>query len=103
MSVLVPVIAPPKNPVPEKYPLPCMESNDAGLVVPMPTLPPLVAKYAEPVELIWVVEALPRVVNPVTESVEVAVSAPPKNEEPLTYALPCTLSNEVGLVVPMPS
>ena len=30
-----------------------------GLVVPMPTLPVAVAKYAEPVEDIWVVEALP--------------------------------------------
>ena len=32
----------------------------------MPTFPPLVAKYAEPVEPIWVVEELPRVVRPVT-------------------------------------
>ena len=30
-----------------------------GDVVPMPTLPPEVAKYAEPVEEIWVVEAFP--------------------------------------------
>ena len=54
-----------------------------GEVVPIPTEPPEVAKYAEPVEPIWVVEALPRVVRPVTFRVEVAVSAPPKNEEPL--------------------
>ena len=51
--------------------------------MPIPTLPPLVAKYAEPVEPICVVEAYPSVVSPVTFKVEVAVIAPPKNEVPL--------------------
>ena len=37
------------------------------------------------------------------EAVLVPVMAPPKNEEPLVYALPCTLSNDDGLVVPMPT
>ena len=39
MSVLVDVIAPPKNPDPEKYPAPWTLSEDNGVVVPMPTLP----------------------------------------------------------------
>ena len=55
-----------------------------GLVVPMPTLPPLVAKYAALVEEIWVVLAYPSVVSPVTFKVEVAVIAPPKKEVPET-------------------
>ena len=36
--------------LPLKSPLPCTESACVGEVVPMPTEPPLVAKYAEPVE-----------------------------------------------------
>ena len=69
--------------LPEKRPLPWTERRDEGEEVPSPTFPPVVAKYAEPVEPIWVVEALPRVVRPETFKVEVAVSAPPKKEGPL--------------------
>lgn len=43
--------------LPEKRPLPSTESACEGDVVPMPTLPPLVAKYAEPEEVTTVVEA----------------------------------------------
>ena len=53
----VAVIAPPKNPVPEKYVLPFTLSVALGEVEAMPTLPPLVAKYAEPLEVIPVVLA----------------------------------------------
>ena len=53
-----------------------------GEVVPIPTFPPLVANYAAPVEPIWVVEALPRVVRPVTLSVEAKVAAPVWAEVP---------------------
>ena len=44
---------------PENNPFPWTESICEGDVVPMPTLPPLVAKYAEPVLLITVVDAPP--------------------------------------------
>ena len=40
-------------------------NNHCGVVVPMPTLPPAVAKYAEPVEVRAVVEALVAVNKPV--------------------------------------
>ena len=53
-----------------------------GLVVPMPTFPPLVANHAPPVDEMAVVEAYVSVVSPVTFKVEVAVMAPPANNEP---------------------
>src|SRR3989339_587273 len=46
---------------PVVVPPPLMLNLEEGLVVPMPTLPLVVAKYAEPVEPIWVVLALPNV------------------------------------------
>ena len=67
-----------------------IESFAQGDVVPMPTKPLRVAKYAEPLEVNEVVEASGKtfavvaveVMAPVMESVEVAVIAPPKNEVP---------------------
>ena len=71
---------------------PTTESFAYGDVVPMPTLPPAVAKYAEPVDPICVVEALPVMVRraplklmlPVTSKcpamVEVAVVDVAENE-----------------------
>ena len=44
-----------------KLPVPHVVSLLYGVEVPMPTLPPAVAKYAEPVLPICVVEALPNV------------------------------------------
>ncbi len=78
VRVEVAVMAPPKNAVPEMYELPWTEKVAAGVVVLIPTLPPLVAKYAEPIELICVVEACPSVVRPVMLSVEAPVIAPLK-------------------------
>ena len=52
-----------------------------GPVVPMPTLPLLVAKYAEPVEPTFVVLALTKVARPVMFSVLVPVIAPPAKRE----------------------
>lgn len=49
-----------------------------------------------------VTESEPRVERPVTFRVEVAVIAPPKNDVPEVYWLPCTPSVCVGDVVPMP-
>src|SRR3990167_2761807 len=58
----------------------------------MPTLPPAVAKYAEPVEPICVVLALPRVVRPVTlrveERVEEAVEIKPGKPRMVEVELP---------------
>ena len=48
---------------------PFTSSKYAGDVVPIPTFPPLVAKYAEPVEPMLVVEACVNVESPVTLSV----------------------------------
>ena len=64
-----------------------------GVVVPTPTLPPEVAKYAEPLDESAVVEAYGKVLAavavevmaPVRASVEVAVPAPPKKAAPLVY------------------
>ena len=83
--------------------MPTTESFQLGDVVPMPTLPPVVAKYAEPVEPICVVEAYPSVVSPVTFNVEVAVIAPPTNKLPEKYPEPWTPRVLVGEVVPMPT
>ena len=79
--------------------VPETESKLLGEVVPMPTDPfvvkvPLLVVVALPPTQRFpemerlVVEALPRVVRPVTERVDVAVSAPPKNPVPEKYPLP---------------
>jgi len=79
--------------LPEKRPLPCTESACEGVVEPIPTLPPLVAKYAEPEEVMAVVEAYGKVLAavavevmaPPMARVEVAVNAPPKKAVPDVY------------------
>ena len=48
--------------------MPWTERFDVGVVVPIPTLPPAVAKYAEPLALSTVVEAFARLVKPETVS-----------------------------------
>ena len=55
----VAVTGPPKNPVPEKYPLPFTSIALFGVVVPIPTFPPAVARYVEPVVVNCVVDAPP--------------------------------------------
>ena len=68
------------------------ERSPHGEVVPMPTLPPLVAKYAELVELICVVEALPNVCNAVHVfafprlSPQSLIAPLPSYEEPFSAA-----------------
>lgn len=54
---LVLVIVPPTKRVLEMYPGPCTENKVPGVVVAIPTLPPEVPKYADPVLEIAVVEA----------------------------------------------
>ena len=54
---------------PVKYPLPATSNGFEGEVVPMPTLPPRVARYVAPVEVNEVVEALPSEVWPVVVKV----------------------------------
>ena len=76
-------VSPTPRPV-EKYPPPVTDNVACvGDVLPIPTFPPLVAKYAEPVDPMFVVEACVKVARPVTLSVEVATTAPPKNPVPL--------------------
>ena len=88
--------------LPEKRPLPWTERSEAGVVVPMPTLPSVVAKYAEPVEPICVVEAYPSVVSPVTLRVPVAIKLA-RETLPEKRPLPWTESLVAGVVVPMPT
>src|SRR3989338_10189681 len=92
-------------------PFPLTDRSPQGLVEAMPTLPPLVANHAPPVEDSAVVEAYGKVLAdvavevmaPVMASVLVAVSAPPKKQVPLVYWLPCIERSDVGEAVPMPT
>jgi Na+-transporting methylmalonyl-CoA/oxaloacetate decarboxylase gamma subunit len=71
---------------------PATESFCPGEVVPIPTFPPDVAKYAEPVEEIAVVEAYGKVEAVVVVAVKY---------DPTTW--PTTESFAYGLVVPIPT
>src|SRR3989344_4371748 len=104
-SVEVAVNAPPKKAGPFTYALPCIDKSDEGEVVPSPTEPPEVAKYAEPEEVMAVVEAYGKVlaVEAVEVKVEVAVMALPKKAVPLVYWLPWTERSCAGEVVPSPT
>ena len=75
-----------------------MVSGEVGLAVPIPTPPPLVAKYADPVEEMAVVEAYGNV-----EAVEdVAVKYEARTSAPNTALLP-TDRERYGEDVPTPT
>ena len=74
---------------PETSAFPWTDNFAAGVVVPIPTLPPVVARYAELVVVSCVVDAFANVVSPVTLKVPVAVRfasvrSPEKKEFPWT-------------------
>ena len=68
----------------------------------MPTLPPVVARYALPAVVIWVADALVSVVSPVTLRVPVALIFAAKIL-PEKNAFPCTERSCEGEVVPIPT
>lgn len=70
---------------PATTPFGFIEKNEVGVVVPTPTLPPVLP---------------PMVAN---NTVEDAVRVLPKNDVPLTKLLPCTLKSRPGVVVPTPT
>jgi hypothetical protein len=55
-----------------------MDRREYGEVVPIPTFPPDAAKYAEPVEPIWVVEAFPVTVSWLVVLFQVRLAALPR-------------------------
>jgi len=64
--MLIPLADDPKVEVPSAKLIPPVvpsERRVPGVVEPMPTLPPLVARYVEPVVVSWVVEAFWNVFN----------------------------------------
>jgi hypothetical protein len=79
---------------PLKNPFPATSNLLVGLVVPMPTLPPRVARYVAPVEVNEVVEALPREVWPVVVKV---------CEPRLRPAVAPVYGTYVAAAVPVPS
>jgi len=83
-------------------PLPTMASVAEGATVLMPTFPPAVAKYVEPVDVKAVAEAFASVVFPETTRVPVAVKLAPVRL-PEKNPLPATSSLFDGDVVAMPT
>ena len=76
--------------------MPCIDKSDEGEVVPSPTEPPEVAKYAEPEEVMAVVEAYGKVLA----AVAVMLAAERLLEK---SALPWTERSCEGEVVPSPT